>query len=725
MGAAGVAPESWVDLNRNGARDVYEDPSQPVDQRVEDLLGRMTLVEKLGQLHLGLIKSPTASALAREGKAGAFLAYDTPDDYAVEGRALQQIAMKESRLGVPLLMGFDAIHGCRTAFPIPLAMSCAWDAPLIERVESAAAMECRELGIDWVYGPMVDLSRDPRWGRISEGFGEDPWLGSQLAAAAVRGLQGQDGRPGVAACLKHYVGYAAVEGGRDYNQVEITPYTLWNFYLPAFKSGVDAGAMSLMTAFNCNGGMAATANRYTVDEVLRQRWHFSGFVVSDYGSVAGNQGLINHGIVASNQAAAEMSLQAGVDMEMEGTAYWSLTNSLSAGGISPTVVDEAVRRILRVKFRLGLMDHAPAVPAKPKDWPAHPELNLLARQAAIESCVLLKNQKETLPLDKKVRRIALIGPMAQSKVEPLGCWSQFGVPEEVVSLEEGIRAKFSGELLVARGCDLQTNSRAGFEAALAAARKADRIILAVGEPAAWTGETHSRSTLGLTGVQQELFDQVAALGKPVVVVLCNGRPLAIPQMQQKAAAILETWFLGYQSGHAIAEILFGDANPSGKLTTSFPESVGQVPVYYNHLRVGRGYMDGPSAPLYPFGFGLSYTHFKYSPVALSAQRVKVGQPIQARVTVSNGGKRDGEEVVQLYIRDVAASAGARPVKELKGFQRITLSSGERREVTFTLTDKELGYYTAEGQWLVEPGWFKVWIASDSSQGEEATFEMVR
>lgn len=720
-----IAAGSWLDLNRNGVMDVYEDPSQPMDRRVEDLLRRMTLAEKLGQLHMGLIRDTNSADAARQGEVGAFLAYNSPDDYAVTGRHLQQLAMNQSRLGIPLIFGFDAIHGCRTIFPIPLAMSCSWEPRLVEKVQAASAMECRELGIDWTFCPMVDLSRDPRWGRISEGFGEDPYLDSQLSAAAVRGFQGNAARPGVVACLKHYVGYGAVEGGREYNKAEITRYTLWNDYLPAFKSGIDAGALTVMSAFNCNGGTPASANSYTLRTILRDRWHFGGFVVSDYGSVVGDQGLINHGLAGDDQTAAEMAFNAGVDMEMVSTAYWTLTNDVAAGKISMSPIDDAVRRILKVKFERGLFDHAPVPPAKPGDWPRHPELAPLAREIGAKSCVLLKNDHDLLPLDKNVHCLALIGPMVQSKVDPLGCWCHFGSTQQVVTVEDGIRRTLpaSTRLLVAPGCDFASTNRGGFSRALDIARQADVIVLAVGEPAIWSGEGHSRSSLGLGGVQQDLFDQIAALGKPVVVLLCNGRPLAIPDIQRKAGAILETWFLGVQSGNAIADILFGLTNPSGKLTTTFPQSVGQVPIYYDHLAVGRGYVDGPDTPVYPFGYGLSYTSFKYGPVELSARDVKVGQTMTAATTVTNTGHRAGEEIVELYVRELAASAGARPVRELRGFQRIHLLPGESREMTFDLTGKQLGYYDENGHWRVEPGRYDVWIAPDSASGSAAPFQL--
>ncbi len=722
--AEGIERVAWLDLNKDGTKDVYEDPAQSIDRRIEDLLRRMTPSEKLGQLHQGLVKAKSSADAARDGEVGSFLAYDSPEDFSVAGRRLQHIAMENSRLGIPLIFGFDAIHGCRTIFPIPLAISCSWEPQLLEATNVASGTECQEIGVDWAFSPMVDLARDPRWGRIAEGFGEDPYLGAQFASAAVRGYQGRVGEGrGVVACPKHYVGYGAAEGGRDYDNAEITPFTLWNYYLPAFKSAVDAGALTLMSAYNSNGGMPATGNSYTLREVLRHQWHFDGFVVSDYGSVVGDQGLDKHGLAGDDQTAARMAITAGVDMEMVSSSYWSLREAVTAGKFPQAYIDEAVRRVLRVKFQRGLFDRPPAAPVGVDQLPSHPELISLARDAAVKSCVLLKNANRLLPLPKNIGQLALIGPFIQSKSEPLGTWPGLGSSESVVTLEQGVRRRLAATstLLVAEGCDLTSSNQDGFGQALELARQADVTILAVGEPANWSGEAKSRSTLGLTGVQEELFEALAALGKPLVVILSNGRPLAIPVVQEKATAVLETWQLGMQSGNAIADVLFGNAAPSGRLTAGFPRSVGQLPIYYNHLPVRVGYVDGPDTPLYPFGFGLSYTTFEYGPVALSATQVGRGQSTTASVVVKNTGERTGEEVVQLYLHAESASAGSRPVKELKGFQKISLEPGETREVSFTVTGNEMGYYDAGGKWLVEAGTFNVWIAPDSASGKSASF----
>ncbi len=744
--------DGWIDLNKNGKRDVYEDPAQPVKKRVADLMKRMTLAEKIGQLQQ-LDRNTNSPAdftdQLRRGAVGSFLGGSELIETPRQRNGLQHIAVEQSRLGIPLIFGHDSIHGFRTTFPIPLAQACAWEPELFEWTQTISARETAAVGIDWTFAPMVDLARDPRWGRIAEGFGEDPWLGALYAAACVHGFQGTNvaAPDRVVACLKHYVGYGAAEGGRDYNTTEISEYTLRNFYLPQFKAGVDAGAWTLMSAFNCLSGMPTSANRHTLTEILRDEWKFRGFVISDWDSV--NE-LIPHGIAADEAEAARRALIAGVDMEMVSTNYHdALAEQVKQGKVPESVVDEAVRRILTVKFAKGLFEKPFVDESLYLTAFLKPDALALAREAAAKSCVLLKNENGALPISHQTKTIALIGPLAEETGDLLGCWAGPGRWQDVVPLSAGLRAKLAtgSELKVVHGCGLTETARitkrldgtsvaeaaaAGgddFAEAVSAASVADVVILALGEPAGWTGENSARSDLGLPGLQMELFDAVVATGKPVIVVLINGRPLAVPRVQEKAAAILEAWDPGVQGGNGVADVLFGDVDPAGRLTTTFPRSVGQVPIHYNHFNTGRPtlgkYVDGPSIPLYPFGFGLAYTTFEYGKVELSAPMMKLGGTLTAKVNLKNTGSRAGTEVVQLYLRDLAASAGPRPVRELKGFQKVLLQPGESRDLTFTLSGRELGYYDTKGNWLVEPGKFQIWLAKDSASGEPAGFDLVK
>jgi beta-glucosidase len=711
----------WVDLNKNGVKDIYEDPAQPVDARVEDLLGRMTREERLGQLWQRKMAKDSDAQDARLLTAGGLGSYIGAAPDAGPRNRLQRLAVEDSRLGIPLIFGFDTIHGFRTIFPIPLGLSCAWDPALVEQIDTVAAAESAAAGVDWVFAPMVDIARDPRWGRIAEGAGEDPWLGGRIAAAAVRGFQGnrigQAGR--VAACLKHFVGYGAAEGGRDYNTTEIGLPTLRNVYLPPFKAGVDAGAATLMSAFNCLDGVPASGNRFTLTEVLRDQWGFHGFVVSDWAAV---EELIHHGYAADKAQAASLALHAGVDMEMVSDCYHtSLRDLLDAGTVTPAVFNQAERRILHLKIEKGLLDRPYTAPVELDKGAAV----ALAREAAARCCVLLKNDHDTLPLHAG-GTVALIGPLADDQHDLLGCWAGLGRDEDVVTLKDGLAAALAGtKLLTANGCDLTSNDTTGLAGAVAAARQADVVILAVGEPAAFSGENKSRSELGLPGVQQQLFDEIVATGKPVVTVLFAGRPLAVPAVLEKSAAVLMAWHPGVQGGPGIAAVLTGAVDPSGRLTTTFPRSAGQLPVYYNHLRTGRplaDYKDGPREPLLPFGYGLTYTRFEYGPTCLSADHLRDGS-ITATATVTNVGARAGTEVVQLYLHDVACSFGARPMRELKGFERVTLKPGESREVSFAFTPSELGCWSSDGKWVVEPGRFEVVIAPNAAGGQMTGFTL--
>ena len=744
----------WIDFNKNGKMDVYEDPSQPIKKRVNDLLHRMTLEEKIGQLWQSDTPADADVTMAkkiRNGGVGSFMGGSSLIETPMLRNRLQHIAVEQSRLGIPIIFGHDAIHGFRTVFPIPLAMACAWDPELFERTQTISARECAAAGIDWTFSPMVDLARDPRWGRIAEGFGEDPYLGSLYAAANVRGFQGTNMADinRIAACLKHYVGYGAAEGGRDYNTTEISKFTLRNFYLPQFKAGIDAGALTIMSAFNDLDGMPASANRFTLTDVLRNEWHFQGFVVSDYQSVSE---LIDHGVADDDAEAARFALTAGVDMEMVSRTYPdTLPEQVRDKKVPLSVIDEAVRRVLTVKFAKGLFEHPYTDETRYKTAYLLPDAVALAREAAAKSCVLLKNDNSVLPLATNIKTIALIGPLGTDSEQMVGPWYSRAHSQDIVSLATGIEQRIpsDSQLLVARGCSIIETGRTRFHvgdysqvtehptgsneiaAAVAVAEKADVVIMALGEPSDWSGEDGSRSTLDLPGLQMDLLSAVAATGKPVVVVLFNGRPLALPGVLAKASAVLEAWYPGIQAGNGLADLLFGDVDPTGRLTTTFLYSVGQVPMYYNHANTGRpgfghwkgNYVDGPSVPFLPFGFGLAYTTFDYGITTVDSGVLKAGQTLTARATIKNTGARAGTEVAQLYIRGLAFAAGARPVRELKGFQKILLQPGESREVTFTLSPHELGFYDSDGHWIVQPGEYQVWICPNSASGQPAEFEL--
>jgi beta-glucosidase len=746
----------WIDLNKNGKKDAYEDPSRPVAKRVDDLLKRMTLDEKIGQLwqvNYGKDPDKTFADKLKRGEISSFLDGSVLIESPVMRNKLQHIAVEQSRLGIPVILGHDVIHGFRTVFSIPLAQACAWEPELFERTQAIAAREAAAAGIDWTFAPMVDLARDPRWGRIAEGFGEDPWLGALDAAASVRGFQGTNvaDPDRVVACMKHYVGYGAAEGGRDYNTTEISEFTLRNFYLPQFKAGVDAGALTVMSAFNDLSGMPASGNRHTLTEILRGEWHFPGYVISDWAAVGE---LVDHGVAADDAEAARLGITAGVDMEMVSTTYPdTLAQQIKTGTISEKVLDEAVRRVLTVKYEKGLFDYPYTDETRWQTAFLQPDAVALAREAAAKSCVLLKNENGALPISGRTRKIALIGPFAEDAGELVGPWTSRARSSDIVSLADGIRAKLfaGGQLTVVRGCAIiesgktrrqldtyiqikeQPTGANEIADAVAVARAADVVVMALGEPRDWSGEDGSRSTLGLTGRQQELFDAAAATGKPVIVVLFNGRPLAVPEIQKKASAILEAWFPGVQGGNGVADVLFGDVDPAGRLTATFPDSVGQVPVYYNHFNTGRpgvgdykgNYADGPTAPLYPFGYGLTYSKFDYGKIRLDAPVVEQGGRLVAHLLLANTGSRAGTEVVQLYIRALAAAAGPRPVRELKGFQKILLQPGESRDVAFTLSANDLGYYDTRGNWLVEPGKYQLWLAKDSASGQPVEFELAK
>ena len=714
---------------------VHSQGPRDVEQRVNALLAQMTLEEKLGQLQQldgegnGNFR-PEHLDLIRKGLLGSTLNVRG----AQRTNQVQRVAMNESRLKIPVLFGFDVIHGYRTIFPIPLGEASSWDPTLAERSAAVAAQEANNVGLRWTFAPMVDIARDPRWGRISEGSGEDPFLGAAFARARVRGFQGVDygAADKILACAKHFVAYGAAEGGRDYNTTDLSENTLREIYLPPFKAAVDAGVGTLMSSFNAINGIPASANKFTLTTVLRDEWKFDGFVVSDYTSV---RELINHGIAANEEEAAAAALNAGVDMEMVSRSYNQFgPQLLKQNKLTNATIDEAVRRILRIKFRLGLFDRPYTDEARETGALLRPESIRLAREIAGRSMVLLKNDREALPLNKNVGSIAVIGPLADDRRAPLGWWAGDGKEENTVTPLAGIKAKVSAQTRVgyAKGCDVLGESTAGFQEAVDLAKGSDVAIVFVGELHEMVGEAASRATLDLPGRQMELVQAIHATGKPTVVVLTNGRPLSVGWIVNNVPAILESWMAGSQSGNAIADILFGDVNPGGKMPVTVPRTVGQVPIYYNHMNTGRPpeaqnrytskYFDAPWTPLYPFGYGLSYTTFKIGKPQLGAPRISANGKLTVNVEVENTGRRAGDEVVQLYIRDVVATM-TRPVKELKGFQRVSLQPGEKRRVEFVLGPEQLGFWNREMRYVVEPGEFQVMVGANSVDVETATFQV--
>ncbi len=714
-----------------------------IEAEINALLSRMTLEEKLGQLQIldgeanGNYR-PEHLEMIRGGLLGSTLNVRG----AKRTNELQRIAVEQSRLKIPVLFGFDVIHGYRTIFPVPLAEAASWDPSLVERAAAVAAAETAAAGVRWIFAPMVDVARDPRWGRIVEGSGEDPYLGAVMARARVRGFQGRDysAPDKVVACAKHWVCYGAAEGGRDYNTTDMSENRLREVYFPPFKAALDAGVATFMSAFNDLNGVPASANPFILTKVLRDEWKFDGFVVSDYESI---KELINHGLAGDGSEAARAALSAGVDMEMVSRLYGKYVPALIREGKLPqATIDEAVHRILRIKFRLGLFDRPYANETREQETISSRSNVEAAREVAARSMVLLKNERGVLPLSKDVRSIAVIGPFADDQQDLLGSWSGDGQKEDAVTLLDGIRRKLSPatKLNYAKGCAAAATSSEGaaearlIDEAARAAHDSDVAIIAVGEPADMTGEAASRVSLDLPGRQLELVKAVVATGKPVVVVLMNGRPLTITWITDNAPAILETWFAGIQGGNAIADVLFGDVNPGGKLPVTFPRAVGQVPIYYGQKNTGRPpdpnnkytskYLDSPVTPLFPFGYGLSYSAFRLKNLRLSATGIRPDGRITVSAEVENVGRRAGDEVVQLYIRDVVASV-TRPLKELKGFERIALKPGEKRRVEFTLASEQLGFFNRDMRFVVEPGEFKVFVGTNAVEGLEASFRVIQ
>ncbi|MHB8854254.1 MAG: beta-glucosidase BglX [Ignavibacteriaceae bacterium] len=698
-----------------------------IESKIDSLLSRMTLEEKIGQLNQFAGTNKQRDELVEEGKVGSFLGIKG----AAEINRIQKIAIEKSRLKIPIIFGNDVIHGYKTTFPIPLAASCSWDTELVKSSAGIAAFEAASEGTNWTFAPMVDIARDPRWGRIAEGAGEDPYLGSAMAIALVEGFQGKNlsDKNTIAACAKHFVAYGAAEGGRDYNTVDISDRTLKEIYLPPFKAAVDAGVVTIMSAFNSLNGVPASANHYTITDILKNSWRFNGFVVSDYNSIGE---LINHGIAGNKAQAALKAITAGVDMDMvgdtiEGYVYEpNLSKLIDEKKLSIKVIDASVRRILRVKYRLGLFEH-PYVDTSyfRNNSLASSYKDSVALRLAEESIVLLKNKKNILPLKKNLKSIAVIGPLADDYYDPLGPWACMPVPKNVVTVLQGIKnlVPSSTKIKYIKGCEIIGGDKKEFDNAVKAAGESDVVILILGESAGMSGEAASRTNIDLPGFQEELAETIFKVGKPVVVVLMNGRPLTINWIAENIPSVLECWFLGDQTGNAIANVLFGNYNPSGKLSVSFPRSTGQIPVYYDHLNTGRPfqennkytskYLDSPNTPLFPFGYGLSYTTFKYDSIKISENKIKIGDTTSVSVEVMNTGKAAGEEIVQLYLRDLVASV-SRPVKELKGFKRIYLNPGEEKTVTFSITPAMLKFYNIDMKKVIEPGKFQIMIGGNSN-----------
>ena len=702
---------------------------------VEDLIQKMTLEEKIGQISLFTSDWSTTGPsmrndyidLIKQGKAGSVFNAFTVDFV----KELQRIAVEETRLHIPLLFGYDVIHGHRTIFPIPLGQASTWDTTMIEKAERIAAIEATAEGLNWVFTPMVDIARDPRWGRVMEGGGEDTFLGSQIAAARVKGLQGASlsDNNTVMACVKHFAAYGAPQAGRDYHAVDMSERSLFEWYLPVYKAAVDAGAGSVMTSFNEIAGVPSTSNKWLLTELLREQWKFDGFVVTDYNSI--NE-LIPHGVASDQAHAAELSINAGVDMDMQGSAFLDqIAELVKSKKVSEETINNAVRRILIAKYKLGLFDDPYKYCDKKRETEEImiPEFREFAREVAAKSCVLLKNENKTLPVSANVKKIALIGPLADSKEDMLGFWSAAGQADKCVTLLEGLKNKLKGSvnIITVKGCNVLDDGFDEIGKAVSLARNVDFVILALGENRMMSGEAASRTNISLPGLQMKLAEAVIKTGKPVAVVLFNGRPLAIPELNKITPAILETWFGGTEAGNGIADVLFGDVNPSGKLTMTFPLNVGQIPVFYNTKNTGRpinpdnphekyksNYLDSPNTPLYPFGYGLSYTSFNYSDIKLNKESFGMNDRIIASVDVTNTGVMDGEEIVQLYVRDMVGDV-TRPVKELKGFKKIHLNKGETVTVAFTISPEDLAYYHQNMSFSADTGDFELFIGTNSEE----------
>ncbi|MCJ8156437.1 beta-glucosidase BglX [Sphingomonas sp. LaA6.9] len=726
----------------------WNDPAE-MHRFIDALMAKMTVKEKIGQLTQLTSSWESTGPTMRDsykqdiaaGNVGSIFNAFT----AKYTRELQKVAVEQTRLRIPLLFGYDVIHGHRTIFPISLGEAATWDMAAVEKGARISAVEAAAEGIHWTFSPMVDIARDPRWGRISEGSGEDVYLGSQIAAARVHGYQGKKigDLDSVLATAKHFAAYGAAQAGRDYHTTDMSERELRDTYLPPFKAALDAGAATFMTSFNELNGVPATGSKFLLTDILRGEWGFKGFVVTDYTAI--NE-MVPHGYARDEAQAGEQAMNAGVDMDMQGAVFMThLEKSIAEGRVSQERVDQAVRSILEMKYRLGLFQdpYRYSDEAREKATIYKPEHLEAARDVARKSMVLLKNQGDVLPLAASAKSIAVIGPLGDSKEDMIGSWAAAGDRKtRPVTLLEGLRARAGKGVNVgyARGAGYRFDEAGktdGFAEALALAQKSDVIIAAMGERWDMTGEAASRTDLDMPGAQQALLEELKKLGKPVVLVLMNGRPLTIDWAAENVDAILEAWYPGTMGGHAIADILFGDYNPSGKLPVTFPRTVGQVPIFYNMKNTGRPYtadkqgqkylsryLNTPNSPLYPFGYGLSYTSFGYSPVTIDKKTIRPGEALTASVTVTNTGKRDGEEVVQLYVRDLVGSV-TRPVRELKGFLKVKLKRGESRKISFTLSDKDLAFHRADMSYGAEPGDFSLFVGGSSDATAQADFTLTK
>lgn len=735
-----------------------------MNQFISSLMSKMSLDEKIGQLNLltpgggvatGAVVSSDVESKIKSGSVGGLFGVIGVEKI----RQAQELAVNNSRLKIPLIFGSDIIHGYKTTFPIPLGLSCSWDLPMIERSARIAASEATADGLSWAFSPMVDIARDPRWGRVAEGSGEDPYLGSQISKAMVKGYQGTDlaAKNTLMACVKHFALYGAAEAGRDYNTVDMSRVRMYEYYLPPYKAAVDAGVGSAMASFNEIDGVPATANKWLLTDLLRKQWGFKGFVVTDY---TGNNEMVEHGL-GDLQTVSALALNAGTDMDMVGEGFYStLKKSLKEGKTTQKQIDEACRRILEAKYKLGLFDNPYRYcdTTRARNEVLSADKRQAAREFGEHSCVLLKNNNQTLPL-KKSGTIALIGPLANDKSNMLGTWAVSGDAQLSIPVLDGIK-KVAGnavKVLYAKGANITDDTSLAkkvnvfgervsidplspeqlLRQAIETANKADVVVAVVGEASEMTGEAASRSDITIPESQRNLLKALAQTGKPLVIVLMSGRPLVLNTENQIATSILQVWFQGHEAGNAIADVLFGNYNPSGKLTMSFPQNVGQIPIYYNHKNTGRpqpegqtaqkfhsNYLDVSNDPLFPFGFGLSYTQFTYSNLQLDKKTIGPTDKLQVKVHLANTGKYDGEETVQLYIRDIYASV-TQPVKKLKAFQKVFLKAGEAKDVTFSLSVEDLKFYNSDLKWIYEPGDFKVMVGGNSRDVLEAAFVLTR
>ncbi|WP_320051890.1 glycoside hydrolase family 3 N-terminal domain-containing protein [uncultured Acetobacteroides sp.] len=734
---------SIMQLDMANAQNNRADTEAQIAKKVKALLAKMTLDEKIGQMNqvngngaaTGPVKAnPNDVDLIKKGLVGSMLNVNG----SANAYALQKIAVEQSRLGIPLIIGFDVIHGYKTIFPIPLGDAASFDLSSIENGARVAATEASVAGVSWTFAPMMDIARDARWGRIMEGAGEDPYYGSLVAAARVKGFQGKDlaDKHSIAACAKHFAAYGGAEAGRDYNTVDISDRTLFEVYLRPFKAAADAGVCTFMNSFNDLGGVPATGNTLLVKQTLKNSWKFKGFVVSDWDSIGE---MVIHGSAEDKKDAVYQGISNQCDMDMCTNGYVTeLKGLVDEGKVSVSQIDDAVARILTVKYRLGLFDN----PYKNCDTELEAKLTMqpsfleAARDAARKSFVLLKNSNGVLPLDGRYKNIALIGPLADSKKDMLGTWTGMGDAKDAVTVFTGLKEQLpaGATLTYAKGCGFLGDDVSGFEEAISAAKNADVVVMTIGEAGNMSGEGLSRTDLIIPRKQVELLNEIAKLGKPVVAVTFSGRPLALGSIIEKANAILQVWFPGTMAGPAVADVLYGKYNPSGKLPVTFPRAVGQCPIYYNHKSTARPtgdpsyqywshYIDMPNTPLYPFGYGLSYTTFEYSAVKLSKPEMKMNEAQEVAVTVTNIGKVAGEEVVQLYVHDLKGSV-TRPVRELKGINKVMLQPGESREVKFTLKANDLAFYTRDMSFKAEPGDFKVFVGGNSDTANEASFKLM-